>query len=157
VVWFGREKFETLPCIEKRWLDTGGIFFTTADTPFEWDSPAARELQEAVKQHLGANAFFDIETVRALVRELEPIPETMKPEQFQPPRRVPVFPFEIQSPVHKPLEEELQEARAYFESQGFEFVNLVDGKTLVFHDEKGGVTRVTVGPGGTVEYQPNID
>lgn len=155
VDWFGREKFETLPCVEKRWLDTGGIFFTTAPTPFDWDTPEARQLQQAVKEHLGADAFFDIETVRWLIRELEPIPETMAPEQFQPPRRVPEFPFKVEPPRYKSVEEEIEEARRYFEGQGYTCVG-VEGRTVTFHDGKGGILRVTVGPGGTVAYQPKV-
>jgi hypothetical protein len=155
VEWFGREKFETLPCMEKRWLDTGGIFFTTAPTPFEWDTPTARQLQQAVKDHLGADAFFDIATVRGLIRELEPIPETMAPEQFQPPRRVPEFPFTVEPPRSTSVEEEIEEARRYFEGQGYTLVG-VEGRTVTFHDGKGGIVRVTVGPGGTVAYQPKV-
>ena len=85
VDWFGREKFDDLPCVEKRWLDSGGIFFTTAATPFEWNTPAARQMQQAVKDHLGREAFFDSETVIARVRQLEPIPDYSEPEQFQSP------------------------------------------------------------------------
>jgi len=155
VDWFGREKFETLPCVEKRWLDTGGIFFTTAPTPFDWDTPAARQLQQAVKEYLGADAFFDIETVRWLVRELEPIPETMKPEQFQPPRRVPTFPFTVEPPRYKSIAEEIEDARRYFEGQGYTCVGVED-RTVTFHDGKGGILQVTVGPGGTVVYQPKL-
>jgi len=155
VDWFGRKKFETLPCVEKRWLDTGGIFFTTAPTPFDWDTPAARQLQQAVKEHLGADAFFDIETVRWLVRELEPIPETMKPEQFQPPRRVPTFPFTVEPPRYKSIAEEIEDARRYFEGQGYTCVGVED-RTVTFHDGKGGILQVTVGPGGTVVYQPKL-
>jgi hypothetical protein len=155
VEWFGREKFKTLPCVEKRWLDTGGVFFTTASTPFDWDAPEARQLQQAVKEHLGADAFFDIETVRQVLAELEPIPEYMKPDQFQPPRRVPEFPFKVESPRHKSWEEESEDARRYFESQGFTFVGLGEG-TLVFRDKKGGMTQVTLRSGGKVEYSPKL-
>jgi len=155
VEWFGREKFETLPCVEKRWLDTGGIFFTTAPTPFDWDTPQAHQLQQEVKQHLGSDAFFDIETVRMVVAELQPIPEHMRPEEFQPPRRVPEFPFKVEPVRHRSPEEEAEEARRFFASQGFTFVGLEDG-ALVFRDEKGNVARVTVGPGGRVEYQPKL-
>lgn len=155
VEWFGREKFETLSCVEKRWLDTGGIFFTTAPTPFDWDTAEARQLQQAVKEHLGADAFFDMETVRRVVRELEPLPETMEPEQLQPPRRIPEFPFQVEPPRYKPIEEELKEARHYFERQGYT-VEKVEGRTITFRDAQGGILRVTVGPGGWVEYQPNL-
>jgi hypothetical protein len=153
VEWFGREKFETLPCVEKRWLDTGGIFFTTASTPFDWDTPQARRLQQEVKQHLGSAAFFDIETVRMVVAELQPIPEYMRPEEFQPPRRVPEFPFKVEPVRHGSPEEEAKEARRFFASQGFAFVGLEDG-ALVFRDKKGNVARVTIGLGSKVEYQP---
>lgn len=155
VQWFGREKFETVLCAEKRWLDTGGIFFTTASTPFDWDTPEARQLQQAVKKHLGADAFLDIETVRQVLAELEPIPEHMEPEQFQPPRRVPEFPFKVELPRRKSMEEEAEEARRFFEGQGFTLVSFEE-RSLVFQDQKGNVAWVTVGPGGKVEYQPKL-
>lgn len=153
VDWFGREKFERLPCVEKHWLDKGGIFFVTAPTPFDWDTPDTRQLQEAVKQHLGVDAFFDINTVHQLLAELGPIPEHIEPEDLQPPRRVPEFPFKIESPRRGLPGQEVKETRRFFESRGFTFVG-IEGGALIFHDEKGGVTRVTVGPGGQVEYWP---
>ena len=155
VDWLGREKFKELPCVEKRWLDNGGIFFTTAPTPFDWNTPAARQLQQSVKEHLGEDAFYDYETVRACVRELEPLPDRVEPEQFQTPRRVPDFPFTF-SPPHsqtKPIEEQLAEARQAFESQGYTLVE-EDGRTLLLRDESGGILRVTVGEGGSIEFLP---
>lgn len=153
VEWFGRAKFETLPCVEKRWLDTGGIFFTTAPTPFDWDTPEARQLQQAVKEHLGADAFFDIETVRQKVRALEPLPEDLHPDELMPSRRIPEFPFKVEAPRYKSIEEEIEEARRYFTGQGYEEIG-VEGRTITFRDARGGILRVTVGPGGTVAYQP---
>jgi|GEM_PF-1755498 len=155
VEWFGRERLDTLPCVEKRWLDTGGIFFTTAPTPFDWDTPEARQLQQTVKEHLGADAFFDIETVRQVLAELEPIPEYIKPEQLQPPRRVPDFPFKIESPQRRSVEEEMEDARRYFEGQGFTFES-VEESTMIFQDDKGGIVQITFGPAGKVEYWPKL-
>ena len=155
VDWFGRKKIEELPCVEKRWLDSGGIFFTTAPTPFDWNSPVARQIQQAVKEHLGEDAFYDFETVRSCVRELEPMPNRIEPEQFQTPRRVPDFPFTV-SPPHsqtKPIEEQLAEARQEFESQGYALIE-ENGRTLLFRDESGGILRVTVGEGGSIEFLP---
>ncbi len=155
VDWFGREKFEDLPCVEKLWLDGGGIFFTTASTPFDWNTNEARQLQQAVKEHLGQNAFFDCETVLARVRQLEPIPRYMEPEQFQSPRRLPDFPFTI-DPTYsqpRPLEEQLADARQTFESHGYTLIE-EDECTLLFRDESGGKLRVTVGEGGSIEFLP---
>ena len=155
VGWFGREKFKELPCVEKRWLENGGIFFTTAPTPFDWNTPAARQIQQAVKEHLGEDAFYDFEIVRSSVLELEPIPDRMRPEQFQTPRRVPDFPFKV-SPPHsqtKPIEEQLAYARQAFESQGYTLIE-EDGCTLLLRDESGGILRVTVGEGGSIEFLP---
>ncbi|MBI2863967.1 MAG: hypothetical protein HYX94_05335 [Chloroflexi bacterium] len=155
VEWFGREKFDSLPCVEKRWLDTGGIFFTTALSPFDWDTPAARDMQLAVKKHLGMDAFFDFETVRRMIGEFEPIPEDMEPEQFQPPRRLPDFPFKLQALESRTIEREIEDTQHYFEEHGFKLES-IEGKVLVFSDDKGGKTCVTVGPGGSVEYWPNL-
>jgi len=153
VDWFGREKFERLPCVEKHWLDTGGIFFTTAPTPFDWDTSDTRQLQKTVKQHLGVDAFFDINIVRQLLAELGPIPEHLRPDDLQP-RRVPEFPFKIEPPPRHPPEEEIKEIFHFFGSRGFTFIG-IEGDTLIFHDAKGGIARVTVGPMRKVEYQPS--
>lgn len=153
VKWFGRDRFDSLPCVEKRWLDTGGIFFTTAPTPFDWDTSEARQLQQAIKKHLGTDAFFDIETVRQVLTELEPMPERIKPEQLQPPRRVPEFPFEVEAPRHRSLEADVEEARRYFEEQGF-ILEGFEGGVLTFRDAKGGVTHITFQPDRKVEYWP---
>lgn len=153
VEWFGREKLESLPCVEKRWLGTGGLFFTTARTPFEWDTPEAAQVQQAAKNHLGADAFFDIDAVRRALAELEPLPEPLEPEQLQPPRRVPAFPFKIEAPSRKPLAEQIEEARRHFEGEGFTYVGFEKG-VLTFRDQSGGLTRVTVGGAGRVEYWP---
>ena len=155
VDWFGRGKFDDLPCVEKRWLDSGGIFFTTASTPFEWNTPAARQLQQAVKEHLGEDAFFDSETVCARVRQLEPIPHNFRPEQFQTPRCLPAFPFTLRPPRNQrmPVEEQLADACRAFEGQGYELIE-EEGRTLLFRDDAGGMLRVTVGVGGSVEFLP---
>ena len=155
--WLGRGKFKDLPCVEKRWLDSGGVFFTTAPTPFDWNTPAARQIQQAVKERLGEDAFYDFETVRTCVREREPLPHRMEPEECQPPRRVPDFPFTL-SPPHSqtmPIEEQLADARSRFESQGYALIE-EDGRTLLFRDESGGMLRVTVGEGGSIESMPKL-
>lgn len=155
VDWFGREKFGDLPCVEKRWLDSGGIFFTTASTPFDWNTNEARQVQQAVKEHLGQNAFFDCETVLASVRQLEPIPRYMEPEQFQSPRRVPDFPFTVSPPHSHPrkVEELLADARQAFEGKGYRLIG-EDKRTLHFRDNADGILRVTVGEGGSIEFLP---
>lgn len=153
VNWFGKEAFEKLPYQAKHWLPSGGMFFTTAPTPFEWNTLEAVQLQQEVKATLGADTFFDIETVRQLVAEFEPIPDEMRPEAFQSPRRVPEFPFKVQRPERKSLEDELADAMRYFGGQGFSFEKK-EGSTLTFQAKNGGVLRVTVGPGGGVEYFP---
>ena len=155
VDWFGREKFDDLPCVEKRWLDTGGIFFTTTSKPFDWNTAAARQLQQAVKEHLGGDAFFDSETVFARVRQLEPIPHNFAPEQFQTPRRLPGFPFTVRPPRNQrmPIEEQVADACRAFESQGYELIE-EEGRRLLFRDDAGGMLRVTVGVGGSVEFLP---
>ena len=153
VDWFGRGKFDDLPCVEKRWLDTGGIFFTTSATPFDWNTPAARQMQQAVKEHLGEEAFFDSETVFARVRQLEPIPHNFEPEQFQSPRRLPEFPFKVTPPNNQtmPVDEQLADARQTFEGQGYTLIEESD-RTLLFRAEAGGILRVTVGVGARSSF-----
>ena len=155
VDWLGREKFDDLPCVEKRWLETGGIFFTTAPTPFDWNTPDARQMQQSVKEHLGADAFFDFETVCARVRQLEPIPHNVEPVQFQSPRRLPDFPFTVVPPHHqrRSLAEQLARARQSFEGQGYKFIEEGE-RTLLFRADAGGILRVTVGENGSIEFLP---
>ena len=155
VDWFGREKFDDLPCVEKRWLETGGIFFTTAPTPFDWNTPEARQMQQSVKEHLGADAFFDFETVCARVRQLEPIPHNVEPVQFQSPRRLPDFPFTVVPPHHqrRSLAEQLARARQSFEGQGYKLIEEGE-RTLLFRADAGGILRVTVGENGSIEFLP---
>lgn len=95
VAWFGREKFDNLPCVEQKWFEDGGVFFTIAETPFDWDTPAGREREQAIKKQLGEKAFFDLEMVKIALEASQPIPHTMAAEFYQPPRWTPVFPFEI--------------------------------------------------------------
>lgn len=58
VDWFGREKFETLPCYKLEYLSDGGVFIQMSSSPLEYDETGGA--QEAVKQHLGRNAFANI-------------------------------------------------------------------------------------------------
>ncbi|MGB1251307.1 MAG: hypothetical protein ACPG8W_11870 [Candidatus Promineifilaceae bacterium] len=102
VDWFGREKFETLPCFEKTWLDNGGIFFTIAPTLFDWDTSEARLYEHQIKQHLGEKAFFDLDTVCTFLEHEEPLAATVSPEFLQPPRWIPDFPFEYSRPSNQP-------------------------------------------------------
>ena len=139
-----------MPCVEKRWLETGGFFFTTAPFPSAWDSPDARALQQAAKEHLGADAFFDMESVLRNLDAMEPIPAGMRPEELQPPRRLPNYPFRIEPVVYRSIEEELTDARSHFEGQGYQ-LECTEGTTLLFRDQRGDLLRVTVGPGGSVE------
>jgi len=153
--WLGRAKFDELPCTEKRWLSTGGIFFTTAATPFDWNSVDSRQLQRQVLTYLGEDAFHDMETIRTLSARMEPLGERIKPEQLQSPRRTPLFPFVIEKSQREKTDEDIKETIRYFESKGFEFVSLED-QMLTFRDENGGITCVMAKPGGVVEYWPKL-
>lgn len=143
VDWFGREKFDDLPVVTKQELPGGGIFFTTADTPFEWSTPETRARQEAIKQQLGADAFFDMQDLRAKMAKVgEPFPEGFDPLSLAPKRRVPEFPFADElKPKVKSREQEIAEARGFFESQGFIFVG-IEGDVLVFDGEDGSRMRI---------------
>lgn len=143
VDWFGREKFDGLPVVTKQELPGGGIFFTTADTPFEWSTPETRARQEAIKQQLGADAFFDMQDLRAKMAKVgEPFPEGFDPLSLAPQRRVPEFPFADElKPKVKSRGQVIAEARGFFESQGFVFVG-IEGDVLVFDGDDGGRMRI---------------
>lgn len=155
VDWFGQEKFETLPCIDKQELPTGGIFFTTAPTPFDWDKPETRAMQRAVMDHLGADTFFDVQALRIKMAAIgEPFTESFDPRELIPACRVPEFPFaDGMEKREKSREEKIEEARRYFEKHNFNFES-IEGNTLVFRDVEGGITKVDVGVQGTVEHWP---
>lgn len=99
-------------------------------TPFEWQTPEAIALQTAIKEHLGKDAFFDIEMVKDVLSEAEPLPERIKPEFLQAPRRLPEFPFDLTPPRRKSIDEQIEDARAHFEGHGFTYQGLVEKKLL---------------------------
>ncbi|MBN1316704.1 MAG: hypothetical protein JXA42_14595, partial [Anaerolineales bacterium] len=49
VDWFGYKKIEKMPSIKKIWLKNGGLFFITALSPFDWNTPESTELQNEIK------------------------------------------------------------------------------------------------------------
>ncbi len=151
VDWFGRHKFDDIPCIEKRWLPTGGLFFTTCSSPFDWDTEEARSLQAAVKEHLGRDAFFDSDLVLSLLKRSRPLPPDTRPEDLQPPRRLPQFPFTIREMTYGTFEEEVAKARKYFDANGYIYIGM-DGEALLYGDGSGGIVRITFGPGGKIEH-----
>jgi hypothetical protein len=155
VDWFGQNRLDSLPCIQKQWLDTGGFFFTTASSPSEWNTIEAIQLQKAIKNNLGEDAFFDIESVRYVVSELEPIPEYLEPEKLQSPRRIPDFPFEFNKIHHGPIEEQAEETIIYFTSKGFLYEGL-QNEVMVFRDKRGGIMKVTLAHEEKIEYWPKM-
>jgi hypothetical protein len=68
VEFFGEERLESAPCFRKERLSNGGYLILTAATPMEYEAPQAREIEEAVRDHLGADAFFDIRAPHRLTR-----------------------------------------------------------------------------------------
>jgi hypothetical protein len=157
VDWFGRERFDTLPCVDKQELPTGGIFFTTAPTPFDWSEPETQAMQRSVMDHLGADAFFDMQALRAKMTAIgEPFTESFDPRQLIPALQVPEFPFAHEmEEQERSREEKIEEARQYFESRGYSLVN-IEGDTLLFRDGKGGITKVDIGAASRVEHWPRL-
>lgn len=58
VNWFGREKFDQLPCYRLEELPDGGRLVLTSPSPLEYDTSG--ETQEAIKHYLGRLAFGDV-------------------------------------------------------------------------------------------------
>jgi hypothetical protein len=92
--WFGKEKFDTLPCVTKKELPDGSVFFTTAETPWDWETEKCRRLQRDIIEHLGKDKFFDMEDLR---KKIEKFGKNGLSSigQFIPEHRVPNFPFEF--------------------------------------------------------------
>jgi hypothetical protein len=59
VDWFGRDKFDRLPCYRLEELPDGGRLILTSPSPLEYD--ASGETQEAIKHYLGRLAFGDVQ------------------------------------------------------------------------------------------------
>lgn len=59
VDWFGREKFDRLPCYRLEELPDGGRLILTSPSPLEYD--ASGETQETIKSYLGRPAFGDVQ------------------------------------------------------------------------------------------------
>lgn len=62
VDFFGRERLDSAPYFQKERLSDGGYLILTAASPLEYDTPAAQELEQALRGHLGFDAFYDIRT-----------------------------------------------------------------------------------------------
>lgn len=157
VEWFGRERFETLPCVEKRELPTGGVFFTTAPTPWDWNKPESRRLQRQVMAHLGADAFFDMEAFRERVRRELGKGGIYKPEQLLPRYRVPEFSFRTgpRPPAPKSLEERRAETIQSQEALGLKLVEEPQEGVLVFEGDQGERVRIDLKQ-GTVDHWPKV-
>ncbi len=94
--------------------------------------------------------------VEYLISHTEFAPNRFGPyELFQPPRRVPEFPFRVVPPTPKPVDREIAEAKQAFENMEPTLVR-AEELTLVFRGE-GGITKVTVGPHGHVAYWPGVN
>lgn len=59
VDWFGRDKFDRLPCYRLEELPDGGRLILTSPSPLDYD--ASGETQEALKHYLGRLAFGDVQ------------------------------------------------------------------------------------------------
>lgn len=66
--FFGEERFKSAPCFRKERLADGGYLILTAAGPMEYQTRAAREAEEGLRQHLGTDAFFDIEAPTRVTR-----------------------------------------------------------------------------------------
>ncbi|MCO6451940.1 MAG: hypothetical protein J5I90_14250 [Caldilineales bacterium] len=153
VDWLGREKFDTLPCVDKRDLSTGGIYFTTAPTPWDWDKPEYRSLQRQVMEHLGADAFFDMETLRERVQRELGKGGTYEPEQLLYKCRVPEFPFDRESfrSAIKSLQKRRVETIENQEGLGLKLVEEPEEGVLVFERDDGERVRIDI-KRGTVDH-----
>lgn len=59
VEFFGREKLLSAPAYKVEELPEGGILLLTSASPLDWDNPETKEIERAVVEHLGKEAFFD--------------------------------------------------------------------------------------------------
>lgn len=152
VSWFGREKFLDLPCYALHWLDTGGVFFTTAEFPDQWNTPRSLAYQEAIKAHLGRDYFFDIMVVKRVLDALHAIPHNIKPEQLQGNRKAPVYPFEVVKPSS---EIDFEEMERHFLALGYRLIQR-ETTAIILQNEAGEKVRITNVPSPSIEFFPNV-
>lgn len=60
VDFFGRKRLESAPCFRRDHLSDGGYLILTTATPLQHDTSQAKHLEQALREHLGPDAFFDI-------------------------------------------------------------------------------------------------
>lgn len=60
VDWFGKDKFETVPCFKKEWLRDGSIYIQCSDDLSYYETPDGRHKADEIIDHLGRGAFFDL-------------------------------------------------------------------------------------------------
>lgn len=60
VSFFGEQRLTTCPAVRNEPFENGAWLITTARDPWQWQTPAALALKQAVRQHLGERAFFEI-------------------------------------------------------------------------------------------------
>lgn len=68
VDFFGRKRMESAPCFWKENLPDGGYLILTSATPFEYDNPDVKAMEQALREHLGVDAFYDISAPHRLTR-----------------------------------------------------------------------------------------
>lgn len=59
VEWFGEERIRSAPCHALEDLPDGGALILTADTPAAYGERRVQQIEARLRDHLGANAFFD--------------------------------------------------------------------------------------------------
>ena len=145
VEWLGRHRFSTVPCVDKRWLPNGGVFITTASLPSEWSHPAAQTLQGQLREHLGADAFFDIEEVRRTFLQRLGKDSVFEPNQIIGRCRLPEFPFAGTYRARLAEVELVRRERIILDQakRGFQFVGESEPRVLVFQS-KTDDTRVII-------------
>ena len=157
IEWLGRHRFDNLPYVRKEWLPNGSIFITTAALPSEWQNPEVQTLQRQLGNHLAADAFFDIDEVRAVFAQQLGKNNVFDPNQVLPHYRLPNFPF-TQTYNARLAEVTLNQRHAIIEDQrklGFEFVEENPSGILFFQDKKA--DRVAIDPTRcTLTYFPKL-
>ena len=68
-MWTGLDEANSMPCHTWRRGNyrRGASSSPSAPTPYDWQTPETQRRQQAIKEHLGADAFFDIRPIRAKI------------------------------------------------------------------------------------------
>lgn len=141
VEWLGPERMATLPALRKEETLEGGIFFTTAPSPWGWQARETYELKAQIRKHLGEDTVFDVESYLESVRQNLGKGNIYDPRQLVPRLRAPEYLFVSEHPKKSPSVEEIIQSQL---ALGFKMQERTERK-LVFQNDNHDRVEIELG------------